>query len=137
MSPAADVIEEYGGDDDTAGHNFLHPIREAQLRATVGNHAHDHGAHERSHDAALTARQTRSANDDGCDDVEFETDSGGRIATGEIAELQDGREAGKRRAQRVNEQLHALNGNTAESRREFTRAHRKNVPAKTRVSQRN
>ena len=79
-----------------AGHDLLHPVGQAQLRAAVLDHGHEGRADQRAEDGALAAGEAAAADDDGGDDVELQADGGGGIADGEVGELQHAREAGER-----------------------------------------
>ena len=68
-SSMSQSVERYGDDDDSAGDDFLDPIRIASLCATGGDHGHNQRPDEGAEDRTFPATETAASDDDRGDDV--------------------------------------------------------------------
>src|SRR5438046_2832542 len=80
----AEAVEGDGEDDDPAGDDFLDPVGEIELRASIADGGHDHRAYQAAEDRALTAGEARAADDDRGDGGELVSDRRGGVADGEV-----------------------------------------------------
>ena len=121
-------VESDRDHDNDAGHDFLHPIGEADVRAARLDDGHERGADQRADDGSFAAEKRRAPDDGGRDHFELEADRVGRISDGQRGELHDAGEPRERGRQRVDADLHALDGDAAEARGALVRADREYVP---------
>ncbi len=73
LFPLSPPIERDGEHDDGSGHDLLHPVRIAFLRAPDLNHGHRRRAQQCPDDRAASTGEAAAADDHRGDDVELET----------------------------------------------------------------
>ena len=120
--PSAPAVQRDRENDDGAGDDLLHPVRQAPLRAADLDDGHRAGAEHGADDRTAPAEKAAAADDDRGNHVQLEPDRDRRIADREARELQDAGDAGERRGGRVDRDLRPFDGHAAEPRRPLVRA---------------
>src|SRR5690606_21878701 len=124
-----------GEHNDHSQHDVLNGILQSQLRASATDDGHDGRSRQCAEDGAAPAVQTAAADDDGGDNLEFETGPGRGLAGGESGEMEQAGDADEQSRDGVDGDLVEGDVDAAKPRGGFVGAECEDVPAEDGVPQ--